>query len=162
LFRLEQADRNNRFLAFAPHTSEGERIIVHAKMSIYDDAVLRIGSTNLNNRSLGFDTECDVAVEPGTEEGRDAIRRFRHRTLGHWIGVEPEAFAAAEALSGSIGMAVQNFDTGRMQVLGAEPPSRVEQVIAEFQLGDPTSVRDAFRPWRRRATSHRKRAITAA
>jgi hypothetical protein len=49
-----------------------------------------------------------------------------------------------------------------MQMLGATPPSRVEQVIAEFQLGDPTSVRDAFRPWKRRATSHRRRPLTAA
>jgi len=162
LFRLEQADRNNRFFAFAPHTAQGERIIVHAKMSIYDDQVLRIGSTNLNNRSLGFDTECDVAVEPGTEAGWETIRDFRHRTLGHWIGVEGEAFAAAEALTGSVGLAVQRFENGRMQVLGATPPSSVEQVIAEFQLGDPTSVRDAFRPWRRRATSHRKRAVRAA
>ena len=162
LFRLEQADRNNRFFAFAPHTPHGERIIVHAKMSIYDDEVLRIGSTNLNNRSLGFDTECDVAVEPGTEEGRAAIRDFRHRTLGHWIGVEGEAFAAAEALTGSVGLAVQRFENGRMQVLGAAPPSSFEQVIAEFQLGDPTSPRDAFRPWKRRLTSHRKRAVTAA
>jgi phosphatidylserine/phosphatidylglycerophosphate/cardiolipin synthase-like enzyme len=162
LFRLEQADRNNRFFAFAPHTTQGERIIVHAKMSIYDDQVLRIGSTNLNNRSLGFDTECDIAVEPETEAGRGAIRQFRHRSLGHWIGVEADAFAAAEALTGSVGMAVQQFDTGRMQMLGATPPSRVEQVIAEFQLGDPTSVADAFRPWKRRAASHRKRGVTAA
>lgn len=162
LYRLEQADRNNRFFAFAPHTANGQRIIVHAKVSIYDDQVLRVGSTNLNNRSLGFDTECDVAIAPGTEQGADAIRRFRHRTLGHWIGVDAEAFGAAEELTGSVGMAVHRFDTGRMQVLGATPPSRVEQVIAEFQLGDPTSMRDAFRPWKRRATSHRRLRVKTA
>ncbi|MDQ8028547.1 MAG: phospholipase D-like domain-containing protein [Brevundimonas sp.] len=162
LFRLEQADRNNRFFAFAPHTAQGERIIVHAKMSIYDDDILRIGSTNLNNRSLGFDTECDVAVAPATEAGRAAIRRFRHRTLGHWIGVDADAFAASEELTGSVGAAVQRFDTGRMQILGATPPSRVEQIIAEFQLGDPTSMRDAFRPWKRRALSHRRQPVRTA
>src|SRR5690606_27720400 len=57
LYRLEEADVHGRFTAFAPHTAGGKRIIVHAKVSIYDDEVLRIGSTNLNNRSLGFDTE---------------------------------------------------------------------------------------------------------
>lgn len=155
LFRLEQADCNNRFFAFAPHTRMGERIIVHAKVSIYDDEVLRIGSTNLNNRSFGFDTECDVAAAPATEEGRDAIRRFRQRTIGHWIGVNADEFAAAEALVGSVGEAVQRFDTGRMQTLGATPPSRVEQFIAEFQLGDPNSPSDAFRPWKRRSRSQR-------
>lgn len=156
LFRLEQADRHNRFFAFAPHTPAGERIIVHAKMSIYDDQVLRIGSTNLNNRSLGFDTECDVAAAPSTPEGVEAIRRYRHRTLGHWLGISTEAFAAAETLAGSVGEAVQRFDDGRMRLLGATPPSSAEQFIAEFQLGDPTSSADAFRPWKRRLTSHRR------
>ncbi len=155
LYRLEQADRHNRFFAFTPHTRMGERIIVHAKVSIYDDAVLRIGSTNLNNRSLGFDTECDVAAEPTDEAGREAIRRFRQRTIGHWIGVDAEAFGEVEAVIGKVGEAIQRFDTGRMVVLGADPPSRMERIIAEFQLGDPTSTRDAFRPWRRRTRSHR-------
>lgn len=155
LFRLEQADTNNRFFAFAPHTTGGERIIVHAKVSIYDDEVLRIGSTNLNNRSFGFDTECDVAAAPTTGAGRAAIRRFRHRTIGHWIGESAEEFAAAEALVGSVGEAIQRFDTGRMQTLGATPPSSVERFIAEFQLGDPTSPADAFRPWKRRSPSQR-------
>ena len=155
LYRLEQADRNNRFFAFTPHTREGERIIVHAKVSIYDDAVLRIGSTNLNNRSLGFDTECDIAAEPTDDAGRDAIRRFRQRTIGHWIGVDGEAFGAVEAVTGTVGEAIQRFETGRMTVLGADRPLRMERIIAEFQLGDPTSTRDSFRPWKRRTRSHR-------
>lgn len=155
LFRLEQADRHNRFFAFTPYTKGGERIIVHAKVSIYDDAVLRVGSTNLNNRSFGFDTECDVAAEPRDQAGRDAIRAFRHQTIGHWIGIAGSEFAAAEATAGSVGEAIQRFDTGRMHTLGAEPPSRAERIIAEFQLGDPTSTRDAFRPWKRRTRSHR-------
>jgi phosphatidylserine/phosphatidylglycerophosphate/cardiolipin synthase-like enzyme len=155
LYRLEKADVHNRFSAFAPHTRGGKRIIVHAKMSIYDDEIIRIGSTNLNNRSLGFDTECDVAARPGAEAGKAAIQRFRHRTIGHWIGVEQEAFAAAEALSASVGEAIRRFDSGRMRELGATPPTVLEQFIAEFQLGDPSSPRDAFRPWRRRAPSQR-------
>ncbi|HEY0103327.1 MAG TPA: phospholipase D-like domain-containing protein [Brevundimonas sp.] len=155
LFRLEQADRHNRFFCFTPYTKGGERIIVHAKVSVYDDQVLRIGSTNINNRSFGFDTECDVTAAPTDEAGWAAIRAFRHRTIGHWIGVQGREFAAAEATAGSVGEAIQRFDTGRMHVLGAEPPSRAERIIAEFQLGDPTSTRDAFRPWKRRTRSHR-------
>jgi len=155
LYRLEQADVHNRFFAFAPHTKRGEGIIVHAKVSIYDDRVLRVGSTNLNNRSFGFDTECDVATIPPDEAGREAIRRFRHRTIGHWIGETADEFAAAEARVGSVGAAIQKFDTGRMQLLGADAPSTLERLVAEFQLGDPTSPQDAFRPWKRRSPSQR-------
>ena len=36
---------------------------VHAKIMVIDDRLLRVGSSNLNNRSMGFDTECDLAVE---------------------------------------------------------------------------------------------------
>ena len=56
---------------------------------------------------------------------------------------------------GSVGEAIRRFDTGRMQTLGATPPSSLERFIAEFQLGDPTSPSDAFRPWRRRSPSQR-------
>jgi len=155
LFRLEQADRFNRFYAFTPFTRGGERIIVHAKVSIYDDEVLRIGSTNLNNRSFGFDTECDVAAGPTDTAGREAITRFRHRTIGHWIGGTAEEFAAIEAVTGSVGEAIRRFDGGRMRVLGHDVPSRFERIVAEYQLGDPTSPADAFRPWKRRTRSHR-------
>lgn len=158
LFRLEKADRHNRFFAFSPNTSDGDRIIVHAKMTIVDDEVIRIGSTNLNNRSLGFDTECDVAAEPGTEAGMEAIRALRHRTIGHFIGVSAEAFAHAEVIYGSTGQAIQQFGEGRMQVLGAVAPSASERFVAEWQLGDPKGAEDAFRPWKRRNRSHRPQA----
>ena len=155
LYRLESADKYNRFSAFAPHTPGGDRIIVHAKVSIIDDRLLRIGSTNLNNRSMGLDTECDVAAEPLDQAGRDAIRDFRHRSIGHFIGISGEEFAACEAVMGSTGQAILKFDTGRMEPLGATPPSQVERFIAEWQLGDPSSSDNAWRPWKRRNPSQR-------
>ncbi len=156
LYRLESADAHNRFFAFAPRTARGERIIVHAKVSVIDDQLLRVGSTNLNNRSMGLDTECDVAIEPQTEEERKVIRDFRHHSIGHFIGVGPAEFAAAEAVMGSVGRAIETFDTGRMEALGAVPPSSLERFIAEWQLGDPSSVDNAWRPWKRRNPSQRK------
>lgn len=157
LHRLERADRNNRFFAFSPRTEEGERIIVHAKMTIVDDRLLRIGSTNLNNRSQGLDTECDVAAETSDAAGMAAIRAVRHRSIGHFIGVAGDDFAAAEAVMGSVGQAIQTFDTGRMHLLGSEMPSMIERAIAEWQLGDPTSSADAWRPWKRLQRSQKTR-----
>jgi phosphatidylserine/phosphatidylglycerophosphate/cardiolipin synthase-like enzyme len=155
LYRLEQADAYNRFSAFSPRTAEGGRIIVHAKVSIIDDQLLRIGSTNLNNRSQGLDTECDVAAEPTTDEGRDAVRQFRQRSIGHFLGISGEDFAQVEAVMGSVGQAVQTFGADRMTVLGSDPPSKAQRMIAEWQLGDPGSSTDAWRPWKRLNRSHR-------
>lgn len=157
LYRLEQADAYNRFSAFSPRTAEGGRIIVHAKVSIIDDQLLRIGSTNLNNRSQGLDTECDVAVEPTTDEGREVVRRFRQRSLGHFIGVSGDTFAQAEDIMGSVGQAIMTFGSERMSLLGSTPPSQVERMFAEWQLGDPMSSMDAWRPWKRLNRTHRTR-----
>lgn len=157
LYRLEQADRHDRFTAFYPVTDEGERIIVHAKMTIIDDKLLRIGSSNLNNRSMGLDTECDVSAEAVTAEQIEAIRRFRHQSLGHFIGVSGAAFAEAESLLGSAGRAIQTFGSDRMKLLGATEPTRVERMFAEWQFGDPVSSSDAWRPWKRLNRSHRTR-----
>jgi len=155
LFRLETADVHNRFFAFSPNTASGQRIIVHAKVTIIDDRLLRIGSTNINNRSLGFDTECDVAIAPDDDAGRAQIHAYRHRTIAHFVGVKPAEFGAAEAVLGSTGKAIQGFDTGRMSPLGATQPSMIQRTIAEFQLGDPVSSADSFRPWKRRNRSQR-------
>jgi phosphatidylserine/phosphatidylglycerophosphate/cardiolipin synthase-like enzyme len=155
LYRLEQADAHDRFYAFSPNTRRGERIIVHAKVTVIDNTLLRIGSANLNNRSMGFDTECDLSIEPDTEAGRAAVEAFRHRSIAHFLGVDADAFAAAEALFGSMGKAIEKLNAGRMSPLGATPPTAVERVIAEWQLGDPVSTADAWRPWKRRNVSQR-------
>ncbi|MFX8774289.1 phospholipase D-like domain-containing protein, partial [Acinetobacter baumannii] len=44
-------------------TANGAPIYVHAKVLAIDDRLLRIGSANLNTRSMGLDTECDLAIE---------------------------------------------------------------------------------------------------
>ncbi|WP_240623384.1 phospholipase D-like domain-containing protein [Brevundimonas lutea] len=149
LHALEQADVNNRLTAWAPVTEEGGRIIVHSKVTIIDDQLLRIGSSNLNNRSFGYDSECDVAAAPGPE-GEATIRAFRHRLIGHFLGVDAETYASCEALSHSVGEAIATYGQTRMVQLGMEGASRFERMVAEFQLGDPNSPADDFRPWKRR------------
>ena len=155
LYRLESADRYNRFFAFAPLTENGDRIIVHAKSTIIDDRLLRIGSTNLNNRSMGLDTECDIAVEPTDVAGRGVITAHRHHTISHWIGVGADDYAAVEAVMGSVGAAISSFKSPRLHLLGHDQPTRLQQLFAEWQLGDPISSSDAWRPWKRLAHARR-------
>ena len=157
LYRLESADRHNRFHAFSPLTAEGDRIIVHAKVTIIDDRLLRIGSSNLNNRSMGLDTECDIAAEPVDEAGRAMIKAYRHRTIGHWIGVSGQDYAEVEAVMGSAGAAIASFNSPRLRLLGLDPPTPMQRLFAEWQLGDPTSSTDAWRPWKRLERSRRTR-----
>ena len=65
LKRLYEIDRHDRLRVYYPHVPGlGTQCInVHAKVLVIDDELLRAGSANFNNRSMGLDTECDLALE---------------------------------------------------------------------------------------------------
>ncbi len=65
-------------------------VMVHAKLMIVDDTLLRVGSANICNRSMGLDTECDVVLVAETEAHRAAIQGVQNRLLGEHLGVAPE------------------------------------------------------------------------
>ena len=58
---IREADVD-RFRLYTPVTEQRAHI-VHAKVAVIDDRLLRLGSSNVNNRSMGLDTECDLAIE---------------------------------------------------------------------------------------------------
>ena len=61
---LREADRHGRFRLLYPVNDARNPIYVHAKIMIIDDRILKLGSANLNNRSMGYDTGCDVIITP--------------------------------------------------------------------------------------------------
>jgi phospholipase D1/2 len=104
LSRLRAADRHGRLRVYYPEASavSGAAVMVHAKVAIVDDAFLRIGSSNLSNRSLGLDTECDLAIESAEARVRERIVAVRDRLLAEHLGVPLETVSAA--LAGSRGL----------------------------------------------------------
>ena len=75
--------------------SSDQGVMVHAKLMIVDDIVLRVGSSNLNNRSMGMDSECDLALVAADTEQREAIAGIRNRLLAEHLGTDKETVAAA-------------------------------------------------------------------
>lgn len=149
--RLRAEDRFGRFRALAPVTSGGQDIIVHSKCSVFDDHIVRVGSANLNNRSLGLHTECELAIEANTSEACIGIDAFRDRLVGHFIGVSGERVASARAERGGLIAAIEALnDQGRLKPISPTPPSRLDGLVSAYHLGDPTGVSDAWRPLRRR------------
>ena len=75
--RLRNADTHGKFAIYGAVTASGVPVTIHSKTVVIDDRLLRIGSSNLNNRSMGFDTECDLAVEAvaGMPDEASAARR---------------------------------------------------------------------------------------
>ena len=96
---IGKADTHNRFRVYIPVTKEGTDIYVHAKVSIVDDRLLRVGSSNLNNRSQGLDSECDVIIDAALAANRGseaAMTALRHRLIAEHLDCAPEEVAARE------------------------------------------------------------------
>ena len=77
LKRLFDADRHSRLGIFYPVIPGADEafLTVRAKVLVVDDVLVRVGSSNLNNRSLALDTECDLAVEAG--DNHEIRKRYR-------------------------------------------------------------------------------------
>lgn len=91
---------------------EGDcKVMVHAKLMIIDDRLLRVGSGNLSNRSMGLDTECDMVVEATNDESRRIIANVRSRLLGEHLGVDPEEVTATIAAKGSLIAAIEALNS---------------------------------------------------
>ena len=88
LKRLYAVDRHNKLRVYYPYVPGlGDQCInVHAKVMIIDDILVRIGSANFNNRSMGVDSECDLALEADHNPRLTAaITHFRNRLLAEHL-----------------------------------------------------------------------------
>ena len=138
--QLREADTKGCLHVYYPHIDglcENTCIDLHSKVMIVDDEWLRIGSSNLSNRSMGVDSECDVTVEAqGDPRRRTVIRAFRDRLVAEHAGVEIEALQAAVEELGSIAPAVAKVSHGprRLERLADEEIN--EALLAAAKIGD--------------------------
>jgi phospholipase D1/2 len=142
LRRLREQDRHGRLRVYYPDVPGlGDAWVkVHAKLLVADDALLVSGSANLNNRSMGLDTECDLAIEGGSEERLErAIAGLRNRLLGEHLGVDPDRVAAALARRDSLIGAIDDLRGGPRTLtdLTEDVPEWLEAVVPEGTIVDP-------------------------
>lgn len=162
LHRLRDADAYGRFSAWYPDSPGQPCCDMHSKLMIVDDEWLRVGSANFANRSMGLDTECDLALEAGGNPNmRVAIAAARNTLLAEHLGVTLNDVREALTLTRSVGAAVRALAgrTGRtlrrFEQLDApspvvialangiadpeRPPVPVDELIAGLNLGSPVS-----------------------
>lgn len=143
-------DHHDRFRIWHPVTAGGADIYVHAKVMIVDDRLLRVGSSNLNNRSLGLDSECDVLVAAEGPTAAAAILHQRDDLLAEHLGVAPAEVAAAVAQAGSLIAAIEGLCRPPGQGARTLVPYRMPQLtslgawLAENQILDPASPDEVF------------------
>ncbi len=126
-----------------PQVSAGDRqvpVMIHSKIMVVDDTLLRIGSANLNNRSMGTDTECDLIVVAKNDDERSRIAQTRNRLLGDHCGATAEEVAKAlDAANGSL-LAVARTLTrnGHSLVPIVDTPENTDELTAAVQgVADP-------------------------
>ncbi|SBS76113.1 Phosphatidylserine/phosphatidylglycerophosphate / cardiolipin synthase [uncultured Mycobacterium sp.] len=148
LFRLlKEADLHGRLGVYWPVAGKGVSVYVHSKIMVIDDRLLRIGSSNFNNRSLGFDSECDVAIEalPGRPDCgalQDEILWTRDRLVSEHLGVTVEEFRVALQTRGTFLQAVEALrGAGRsLRALTETMVAADAGPFAENDLFDPGHV----------------------
>ena len=152
---VAEHDHQQRFRIFVPRNAAGTPIYIHAKMMIVDDEVVRIGSANMNNRSLGLDSEADLfidAARPGNGHARAAITRLRHRLLAEHLGMAVDDVRAALEADPSMLALIQNAPrTGkRLDALDLPPLSDTGKAVADNALLDPERPEELFEPFSKR------------
>jgi phospholipase D1/2 len=102
---LERSDSHQRLRLLSPVVVDGETevpIAVHSKVMIVDDGLAKIGSANFSNRSMGLDSECDLAIEATDDASRRFVSSVRDRLLAEHLGLSPAEVAARLTELGSL------------------------------------------------------------
>ena len=149
---IGEKDPGNRFRIYLPYNAAGTAIYVHSKLMIVDDEVLRIGSANMNNRSMGLDTECDLfidAARPGNGHAAPAITQIRQTLLAEHLGLAREAVAERLAANPSMIALIEAVPRrGKyLAPFALRPLTDAEKAVANNALLDPERPEDLFEPF---------------
>jgi phosphatidylserine/phosphatidylglycerophosphate/cardiolipin synthase-like enzyme len=149
---LAGLDHKRRFAMFNPFTG-GTPIYVHAKLTIFDDRILRIGSSNWNNRSMGLDTECDVFIDcarPGNADACDGIAAIRRSLLAEHCGLdEGEVARLLDADPSMIRLIREHGQANSRTLRPFKIPelNEIEESLAGSQILDPEEPGQMFEPF---------------
>ncbi len=146
LDRLTRADVHDRLRLRHPWVGNDPKqgVMVHAKLMIVDDRLLRVGSANLCNRSMGLDTECDLAIEARNPEQEAGIRRLRNELLAEHLGGSAGEIDELARKTGSLVRLVDQLSTSDRQERvsrGLGPLEAQEEqfpeLVSEAEILDP-------------------------
>ena len=168
---VAKARHGDRLKVYYPRTAGGEAIYVHAKTAIVDDRLIRVGSANMNNRSMGLDSECDVTIDAALAANagvEPVIRSLRESLIAEHLDVDPAEVARRFDAMGSLidTIEVLRGEGRSLERLDLTQPGPFDDYIAEHELLDPESPDALFesfgesamrRNWRRGRNWMRRR-----
>jgi phospholipase D1/2 len=156
LASLRKADIHSRLHVYYPEVPDldGQVLNVHSKVMVADGTFVRVGSSNLSNRSMGVDSECDIALESSGEEriGR-GITNFHNRLLGEHLGVSVDEVARMMGQEKSLTRTIEKLRGSERTLLPfpVEPISWTSDLIPDSAIDpvepiDPEKLLEEFVP----------------
>jgi len=141
---LFEADAHDRLRIYYPALGEDDMsVYVHSKIMLVDDRLAIIGTANLSNRSMGFDSECNLAIEAeGDAKTDEAIVSLRNRLLAEHLDASVDKVANAfadrdslfetiESLSASSGRRLEKLEYTQ------DLPVDAAAIVPDHKLLDP-------------------------
>jgi phosphatidylserine/phosphatidylglycerophosphate/cardiolipin synthase-like enzyme len=152
---LRRIDPHQRFRIYHPYTAGGKPIYVHAKILVIDDRVLRIGSSNMNNRSMRLDTECDLVIDaaaPANFGAGAGILEIRDGLLAEHLGCSIGEVARSIARTGSLIATIEALRGKGKTLRPYKTPglNLVQKWLADNEVLDPEGPGEMFEPLAKR------------
>jgi phosphatidylserine/phosphatidylglycerophosphate/cardiolipin synthase-like enzyme len=161
---LRARDTYGKLRVYHPFTVRGEPIYVHAKILIVDYRAIRVGSSNMNNRSMRLDTECDVTIDtslPANSGHEDQIRKIRDDLIAEHLDLPLERVAAVIAERGLIaGIEELRDKPGRTLRPYVTPNlNDVQAWLADNEVLDPEGPAEMLEPMTAKGLFRRMKAV---
>ncbi|RZA26228.1 MAG: hypothetical protein EOP10_04320 [Proteobacteria bacterium] len=130
LKRIKEADAFDRLRIYFPYdklrAAQKLQMTVHSKIIIIDDKYFSIGSANLNNRSMGYDTECQLTIDACDDTfNQKAIQKTRAYVLSHHCEIDMGELEDRIAAEGSV-----------IKALGDLCSPKRDRHLAKFEIHD--------------------------
>jgi phosphatidylserine/phosphatidylglycerophosphate/cardiolipin synthase-like enzyme/uncharacterized membrane protein YdjX (TVP38/TMEM64 family) len=137
------ADRIRTMRSLAVSGDTTLEVHIHAKLLIVDDRLLHVGSANLNHRSMGLDTECDLAIEAANDDERRRILNLRDTLIAHHLGISRDALQQRIARQDSIIAAIDDARraTGSMEPIDPNYPPAILDEAFETGIAEAADPR---------------------
>jgi len=112
---------------------------IHSKLMIVDDKFLHIGSANLNNRSMGMDTECDLTLKAETPAHRAKVAAVRNDLIREHTGFSVERIGEIIRNGKPPGLFLEAKDTSRQHLEVIDDGAYAREWGVDFLIpfGDP-------------------------
>lgn len=148
---IAACDKRGNFRVYTPVNSAGEDIYVHAKIMVVDDLVLRIGSANMNNRSMGLDSECDLLIDsrlPANAGAEKTIAHIRADLMAEHLGCTIPEVERRFADTGSLIQTVETLRGEGRTLRSFTPPAfpEAQRRFARSEALDPEAAGGLFEP----------------